>query len=410
MREIERETERSLGRLFVVDDDLVQRSLIGKVAAKLGYDTIIAPSFEQAAAILQGGAFDIMTLDLALGEHDGVEVLRLIADRGLHAMPIVIVSGLDERIVNSAKRTAEALRLNLIGCLYKPLHLDELRKALCTKQGGHFAGQSVAASPEIDEATIRNALKAGEFFVEFQPKIELETGLPVSAEALARWNSPSLGQVGPAIFIPRVEELGLMEELTDHVIEGAIAKGRRLMADHPGFTVAVNVSGSLMSDRGLPDRIEATLDRYNVSPQSLIVEVTESVAMSVVDHAADTLLRLRLKGIGAAIDDFGTGYSSLSALARLPFSELKIDQSFVRTCHFDPDMMKIVEACIGLGKAFGMKVVAEGIDKPEVLAQLRRAGCDLGQGFWFSPALGIERAQAWIDVASKVTRKPTRAA
>lgn len=410
MREIERATVRSLGRLLVVDDDLVQRSLIGKVGAKLGYDTIIASSFEKAVAILLGGGFDLMTLDLALGEHDGVELLRLIAERGLHALPIVIVSGLDERIVNSTKRTAEALRLNVIGCLFKPLNLDDLRKALCVKPGGHSAGKSVVASPDIDRATISNALAAGEFFVEFQPKIEIESGLPVSAEALARWQSPLLGRVSPAVFIPRAEELGLMAELTDYVLDEAVAKGRALMADRPGFTIAVNVSGSLMSDHTLPDRIEAVLDRHGVSHQSLIVEVTESVAMSAVDRAADTLLRLRVKGIGAAIDDFGTGYSSLSALARLPFSELKIDQSFVRTCHSDPDMRKIVEACIGLGKAFGMKVVAEGIDKPEVLALLRRAGCDLGQGFWFSPALDIDRARAWVDVACKATRKPSRVA
>jgi EAL domain-containing protein (putative c-di-GMP-specific phosphodiesterase class I) len=132
--------------------------------------------------------------------------------------------------------------------------------------------------------------------------------------------------------------------------------------------------------------------------------------MSDVERAADILLRLRLKGIGAAIDDFGTGYSSLSALARLPFSELKMDQSFVKNCHSDADMRKIVEACIGLGKAFGMKVVAEGIDNPEVLSLLRRAGCDIGQGYWFSPPLGIDHARAWIDVASRVARKSSRAA
>lgn len=410
MKEIKREAEISLGRLLVVDDDLVQRSLIGLIGAKLGYDAIIASSFEKAALVLQRGKFDLMTLDLSLGERDGVEILRLIAERGLHELPIVIISGLEERLVNSARRTAEALGLNVVACLLKPLRLADLRKALCTTPAGRAAREPVAVAPEVDGETIRNALAAREFFVEFQPKIELESGLPVGAEALVRWDSPAFGRVSPVVFIPLAEQLGLIGELTDYLIDDAVAKGRDLVAVRRGFTIAVNVSGSLMSDLALPDRIEAILSRHGMSPESLMVEVTETVAMSDVKRAADILVRLRCKGIGAALDDFGTGYSSLSALARLPFSELKIDQSFVRTCHSDPDMMRVVEACIGLGKAFGMKVVAEGIDKPEVLAALRKAGCEIGQGFQFSPALDVDRARVWIDVASKAPRKPQRVA
>lgn len=410
MREIARQAEVSLGRLLVVDDDVVQQSIIGKIGAKLGYDTIVASSFESAAAILRGGKFDVMTLDLSLGERDGIELLNLIAEQGLHAMPIVVISGVDERLLSSTRKIAGSLGLNLVDCLRKPLNPGQLKEALCVKSCSSLQGVVDVPATEVDAAAIRQALAAGEIFVDFQPKIELATGLPVSVEALARWDSPTLGRVSPAIFIPRAEELGLMAELTDRVIDQAVATGRCLVMGRPGFTIAVNVSGSLMCDLGLPDRIETILARHDVSPQSLIVEVTESVAMSNVDHAADILVRLRLKGIGAAIDDFGTGYSSLAALARLPFSELKIDQSFVRECHTDPDMRKIVEACIGLGKAFGLKVVAEGIDNPEALALLRKAGCDLGQGNWFSPALGIDRARAWIDIASRAIRKPSRVA
>jgi EAL domain-containing protein (putative c-di-GMP-specific phosphodiesterase class I) len=410
MREIPRQSQASLGRLLVVDDDVVQQSVIGKIGAKLGYDTLIAPSFASASAVLSERAFDVVTLDLSLGEHDGVELLWLLSERGLHRIPVVIISGADERLLNSTRKIAESLRLNLVDCLRKPLSPDQLRKALCMKGSGHSPTSAVVPAAAIDVGTICSALAAGEISVDFQPKIELETGLPVSAEALARWESPTLGRISPAIFIPRAEELGLMAELTDHLINEAVAKGKSLIAERPGFTIAVNVSGSLMSDLELPDRIETILQRHAVSPQSLIVEVTESVAMSNVDHAADILVRLRLKGIGAAIDDFGTGYSSLAALARLPFSELKMDQSFVRTCHSDPDMRKIVEACIGLGKAFGLKVVAEGIDSPEALAFLRKAGCDLGQGNWFSPALDVERARAWIEIASRAIRRPSRVA
>jgi EAL domain-containing protein (putative c-di-GMP-specific phosphodiesterase class I) len=207
---------------------------------------------------------------------------------------------------------------------------------------------------------------------------------------------PEFGILSPAIFIPLVERFGLMPELTNRILSSAIADSRRLIEKHPGFTIAVNVSGSLLTDLMLPERIERILREERVAPQSLIVEVTESVAMSDVDRAMDILVRLRIKGVGAAIDDFGTGFSSLAALARLPFSELKIDQTFVKGCEADEDMMKIVQASIALASAFRMKVVAEGIDNAHTLARVRQAGCDIGQGYLFAPSLRLERVERWL--------------
>jgi EAL domain-containing protein (putative c-di-GMP-specific phosphodiesterase class I) len=239
-------------------------------------------------------------------------------------------------------------------------------------------------------------LERSEFSVEFQPKIELATGKVAGAEALARWRSHEIGVVSPAAFIPAAERLGLMGELTDYMLTATIKQGRALVEQHPGFTIATNLSGSLMGDLTIPDRIEAMLHAEGLGPESLIVEVTESAAMADVDRAMDILVRLRIKGIGAAIDDFGTGYSSLAALARLPFSELKIDQSFVKGCESDEDMMKIVEASVGLGRAFRMKVVAEGIDSQQTLACVRKAGCDVGQGYLFAPSLDAEHVEGWL--------------
>ena len=397
MRKISRHTEECKGRLLVVDDDLVQRTIIGKIGAKLGYDAVIASTFEIASDLLQREAFDIMTLDLSLGERDGVELLRLVADCKLHAMPIVIISGCEERILNSTKRVAEGLNLSLTRCLTKPLNLDSLRDALFLPGYGRVDSEQGAAMPEISRERIVAGLARNEFHVEFQPKIDLDSGKVMGAEALARWRSPELGNLSPAVFIPLVEKFGLMPDLTNHVLSCAIASSRKLIERHPGFTVAVNVSGSLMTDLMLPERIEGVLRKEGVAPESLIVEVTESIAMSDVDRAMDILVRLRIKGIGAAIDDFGTGFSSLVALARLPFSELKIDQSFVKGCEADEDMMKIVEASVALGKAFNMKVVAEGIDNPHTLASVRHAGCDVGQGYLFAPALQAERLDRWME-------------
>lgn len=399
-------------RLLVVDDDLVQRVLIGKIGAKLGYDTAVASSYEAATALLQRESFDVMALDLSLGERDGVELLRFVADRKLHAMSVVIISGCDDRIMNATRRVANGLGLSLAGCLIKPLDLNRLRNALQVPRQRPVIAGSSSPSPAITAERIASGMKRGEFSVEFQPKVELASGRVVGAEALARWRTAELGSVSPATFIPIAEDAGLMHDLTDTILSAAMSQGRKLIERNPGFTISVNVSGSLMSDLSLPERIDEFLRRESIPPQALTVEITESTAMADVERANDILVRLRIKKIGTAIDDFGTGYSSLAALARLPFSELKIDQSFVQGCEDDDDLMKIVDASVALARAFNMKVTAEGVESPEALARIRRVGCDLGQGFLFAPSLRLSRAEKWVsrrnEFVAEHSHVPTR--
>jgi EAL domain-containing protein (putative c-di-GMP-specific phosphodiesterase class I) len=312
-------------------------------------------------------------------------------------MSIVIISGCDDRIMKATRRVANGLKLSVGGCLTTPLDLNRLRSALELPQRSPLAATTASPLLPITPDRIAQGLAAGEFFVEFQPKIALQTGRVIGAEALARWRSADFGMVSPLVFIPIAEEAGLMSELTDCILSSAMSQGRKLIERNPGFTIAVNISGSLMSDLALPERIEEILRRENIPPSALTVEITETIAMADVDRANDILVRLRIKKIGTAIDDFGTGYSSLAALARLPFSELKIDQSFIKGCVSDEDMMKIVDASVALGKAFNMKVVAEGVESPEALEIIRRVGCDVAQGFFFAPSLRRSRAERWIS-------------
>ena len=397
-------------RLLVVDDDLVQRVLIGKIGAKLGYDTVVASSYEAATELLTRDTFEVMALDLSLGERDGVELLRFVAERDLREMSIVIISGCDDRIMKATRRVVNGLKLSLGGCLTKPLDLNRLRSALELPQRAPPVATSATPSLQITPERILRGLADQEFFVEFQPKIGLQTGKVVGAEALARWRTPEFGMISPLVFIQIAEESGLMREVTDRVLSSAMLQGRKLIERTPGFTVAVNISGSLMSDLTLPDRIEEILRRENVAPSSLTVEITETSAMADVDRANDILVRLRIKNIGTAIDDFGTGYSSLAALARLPFSELKIDQSFIKGCESDDDMMKIVDASVALAKAFNMKVVAEGVESSEALEIIRRIGCDVAQGFFFAPSLRRSSAERWISQRNSLVEEQAAAA
>jgi EAL domain-containing protein (putative c-di-GMP-specific phosphodiesterase class I) len=407
MREFPRQTDKPLGRLLVVDDDLVQRMIVGKVGAKAGYDCLVVPSLELAESALSREPFDVMTVDLSLGVRDGIELLRFVAERGLRDMSIVVISGCHGRVLKSTRRIAEGLGLSVIGTLAKPLDLEELKDLLQLPRRERASAQARPSQIDVSPERIAAGIRQGEFVVEFQPKVELASGRVVGAEALARWRTREFGIVPPATFIPIAEQCGLMPELTDAILSSAMSQGRKLIDRYPDFTIAVNVSGSLLSDLALPERIEEVLRREQVPAHCLTIEITETTAMENVDRAADILVRMRLKNIGTAIDDFGTGYSSLAALARLPFSELKIDRSFVNGCENDEDMMKIIETSVGLGRAFNMKVVAEGVETADSLARIRRAGCDVAQGFFFSPSLRLARAESWVSQRNEFVAKRT---
>jgi EAL domain-containing protein (putative c-di-GMP-specific phosphodiesterase class I) len=176
-----------------------------------------------------------------------------------------------------------------------------------------------------------------------------------------------------------------------------VATAREFLKRDPNFVVAVNLSATLLSDPLIPEKVEQLLEELEAPAKSLMLEVTESTAMSDVSQAMDILLRLRIKGVGVSMDDFGIGYSSMAALARMPFCELKIDRSFVKNCLADSDMWKVVASSVEIAHQYGMKVVAEGIEDAETWQALEDIGCDIGQGFAFSPALPLKGFVNWYD-------------
>jgi EAL domain-containing protein (putative c-di-GMP-specific phosphodiesterase class I)/ActR/RegA family two-component response regulator len=373
--------------LLIVDDDATQRSVIGRIAQRLGYDTTMAMSVDEAAELIADRPFDCITVDLALGERDGIELLRLIGE--LRPTPqVVVISGCDARILNATVRMAHAAGIMNVRSVPKPVNFALLRTTLALVQSRQAAPlPDQGPLIDVDERQIARALANQEFFPVFQPKVDLVSGKVVGCEALARWHSPEFGMISPELFIALAERTGHIQPLTQLLLARSIAAACTFKRLIPDFVVAVNLSATLLTDLSIPQYIAGLLTDMRLPPGSLMLEVTESTAMSDVSRAIDIILRLRLKGIGVSIDDFGTGYSSLSALARMPFSELKIDQSFVRHCQTDPDLWKIVRGCVAIGHEFNMKVVAEGIEDEETWHALAAVGCDLGQGFAISAGL-----------------------
>ena len=403
----------SRGALLVVDDDQMQRMLIGEIARRIGFSVDEAESVDEAASLIERNLYTRIVLDLALGGHDGVEVMRHIAASG-QSPAVIVISGFDERIRDAAIRFGQSLGLATAGELRKPIDIVGLREALLRDVSPtvHSFANPTGNLTAITQADLRAAVAKGEILPYYQPKVGLATGRIIGVEALARWTSPRYGSVSPAVFVPLAEDWGLVDDLTHHMMAASIRDAAAWQKLHPGIGVAVNVAVSTLTDIAFPDRVEALLGAAGLDASCLTVEVTESIRLSDDVTIGDVLTRMRIKGIKLSLDDFGTGYSSLTSLLRMPFSELKIDRSFVMTSDFDAYAWKIVRATLSLAGEFGMTAVAEGIETLPVAAMLGDALCDVGQGYLY--ARPMSRASLLRFLAENDYREastlPTRSA
>jgi diguanylate cyclase (GGDEF)-like protein len=230
---------------------------------------------------------------------------------------------------------------------------------------------------------LRVALDQRQLVLHYQPKFDLVTGEVRGVEALVRWQHPERGMVPPDSFVPTAERTGLINPLTDYVLDVALAKAAQWLEAGLSVPMAVNISARTLLDAAFPDRVLAALAAHQIAPAGLILEITETSIMEDPEHALAALQRLHDAGVYLSIDDFGTGYSSLAYLKRLPVDEIKIDRSFVAALTVDARDRLIVASTVSLGRALGLDVVAEGVEDEETLLVLRELGCDLAQGFLF---------------------------
>ncbi|MGA9335517.1 MAG: EAL domain-containing protein [Rudaea sp.] len=258
---------------------------------------------------------------------------------------------------------------------------------------------------------LRLAIERDEFRIVYQPMLDLDGGHITGVEALLRWNSAEFGEVGPAVFIPLAEEAGLIERIGEFVLYRACAQLREWLGRGlTNFTMSVNLSALQLLRNELTQRLCEILAELNLAPESLELELTESVLMANPELAIHTLDRLHSLGVAIAIDDFGTGYSSLSYLKRLPIDTLKIDRSFVGDITTDPDDEAITKTIISMAHSLGLDVVAEGVETLEQLEYLHEQGCDVIQGHWLSPPLDAAACFTFIRefVRSRPPAQPRR--
>jgi PAS domain S-box-containing protein len=264
-----------------------------------------------------------------------------------------------------------------------------------------------AESERGEDRELRAAIDEDQLVLEYQPIVHLETGAVTGFEALARWQHPQRGLLGPAELIPRAERTGLIRDIGAALLERAcrqLVEWSALPGSSEAVHVSVNLSPRQLDDARLVERVDDILARTGADPARLTLEVTESILLADPDRAVALTQQLRDRALRISLDDFGTGYSSLSYLVRMPSDVLKLDRSFVSRLGSHPHDDQIAEAIVALGTGLGKEVVAEGIELESQRRALMAFGCQRGQGYLFSRPLAPDDATAMVAAARATTR------
>jgi len=374
-------------RLLILDDDDALGRIYAAIGETVGYE---ARSSTEAAGfwqVVESWSPTVIILDLRMPGTDGIEILRGLSDRRVTAC-ILLLSGSDAVLLEAARRLGRDRGLAMAGALTKPVPPSQLRETL--------AGLKAASEP-VTAGALQEGIERDELELVYQPKIDLGDGRLVGVEALVRWHPPTGGSILPGRFVAIAEASGIIDNLTELVIEKALAQVAAWRAAGFDIPVSINVSPTNLRALDFPDRLSRTCDRHGVAPSAVSLELTETAAHDDHTTLMDILTRLGLRGLRLSIDDFGTGHSSLFKLHTLPFSELKLDRSFIVEARASSRALIIIKSTIDLAHALGMLVVAEGIEDGETTALLHDLGCDVGQGFHFSKPISGEAVTRFVE-------------
>ncbi|RAP36046.1 hypothetical protein B1207_10770 [Legionella quinlivanii] len=403
-------------RLLILDDDVMICKTIQNIARftdiEAEYTTNPATFLDQ----VQTWEPEFLAIDLIMPEMDGIQVMTELA-RHHCTSKILITSGVGSRVLDAAQRTAYEHGLNVVAVLPKPFSLTDLRKLLTQlntsvkKPPSHYFGL-IDKNPELLlKSDLSNALEQKEIYVVYQPKIDCKTQELKGFEVLSRWVNTRFGIVQPDRFIPFAESCHLIDGITYEVLDQAlhwfseITSGPVYKQYLPEKTIknlklSVNISTSSLKNTALFEQLSKNIKKLGLEPNCLILELTETAAMEDPVASLEILTRLRMQGFELSIDDFGTGFSSMLQLVRLPFSEIKIDKSFVINAKHSLESKVVIKSIVDLGKSLGLQTTAEGLEDKDTLSYLCEIGCDQAQGYYISHPLVAKEILEWIKSRS----------
>lgn len=379
-----------LSNALIIDDDF-DVQLLGKMLLRQqGYEVTTAGSLGQLARQPVLLNAELILLDFGLGEFTGLDILDYLYDLHLKAS-ILLISSCSQETAANAIAAGRAMGFHMLGFLPKNKLLTDLALFLEPLKVAH-------TTPTRDD--LAKAIHEKQLFLDFQPQVDLQHALQqdliIGVEALVRWQDPERGVLYPDSFIPLAEQSGLMIPLTWYVIELGLQQQAEWLSQGWHLNLSINITAAFIQEDGMLEMFDQLTQRHQAVLSRLTLELTETVGVKCLGYARHILTALRDRGCKIALDDFGTGYSSLTQLYRLPFSELKIDRSFVSQINHDVEALAIVVSIIELGKRLGLSVVAEGIETAEQHTLLVEAGCVVGQGYFISRPLSADAFSAWM--------------
>jgi EAL domain-containing protein (putative c-di-GMP-specific phosphodiesterase class I)/DNA-binding NarL/FixJ family response regulator len=397
--------------LIVEDEALIARQL-KKRLEKLGYTVSdVVGSTAQAILSLRENTASIVLMDIVIkGDSDGIQAATRIQNE--FKLPVIFLTSYSDEKTLQRAELARAY-----GYLVKPVQERELnamirivlnrhardRELLDTIAAVEKLGQNIGATAnrltrqvtDYDRVKIDDelefALEHQQFELHYQPQVNLKTGAIVGAEALIRWNHPKRGLIAPAVFIPTLEETDMIREVGDWVVETACRQLKDwTLLTSDSFCMSINLSSKQVKPQELERKIDEQLTLHQISPANLDLEITESIIINNQPEEIAVLDALKEIGVKLSLDDFGTGYSGLSYLQKFPFDVIKIDREFVRNITLNNRFPAIVIAIMNLAESLDMQAIAEGIENEGELEFLKQHQCEIGQGFYFSPAVKAE--------------------
>ena len=351
-----------------------------------------ASSAQEAMQVLkQSEQINLLFLDLNMPQVDGIQFLEKIKKLNYKGY-IVIMSGVSTKIISSVEQLTKQYGLNYIGALFKPIHESDLLPIL--EKIGQSRNKHIKAE-SLKTYEIIRAIKNEDFEVLYQPQINLSSRKMMGVEALCRMNHPRLGLVSPDRFIDKAEESELIIHITLAVLKIAFADWQSWANMGLNIKLSVNASPIALEQKEFSDIIFSLLHQFNMSPEDLCIEVTESVLADDKTQELMNLSRLNMRGIDIALDDFGKENSTIERLQKLPLSYLKLDKSYFLEHKDSLGQFSLINTSLALANKLKISTIAEGIEDSNTLAKVTEMGCDFAQGYYIAKPMTAEKILSW---------------
>ena len=370
----------SYQQALIVDDDAVFLAFAEDMLLDAG--CVAVETVEEGPAVIarlaSGATPDLIVCDLNMPTHDGVSLIRSLAERR-YAGKVLIVSGEPNSVIDAVAKLARMQGLRVIGSIKKPMTPLALMAALAGGERGSKkeSAEPLTATPSLLDA----AIERGALHPFFQPKVSMFDGRVTGAEALARIATSSSDFANPVPYVQLAERNSRIDDLTIAMARAVAKHTRGFLVRNKPLPVSINISPVSLKRLDFPDILKDAVELAGVPASQITLEITETRLLEYEADALDVLTRMRLKGFGLSVDDFGTGYSNIDRLRMFPFTELKIDQSFTQNALSDAFARACVETSVRLAKELGLKVVAEGVETEDMWDLLADLGVDEAQGY-----------------------------